>query len=110
MSLIQGIQVIPADIEAVLITHPAVAEAAVIGVRDELCGERPRAFVVRSKLLMADQDDDEVIESIDEHVQDLLHETHWLHERIEFVKEIPKSQNGKILRRVLRQMVADTRS
>ncbi len=39
-------QVAPAELEALLLTHPAVAEAAVIGVPDERAGELPRAYVV----------------------------------------------------------------
>lgn len=101
----KGMQVVPADIEIVLISHPAVVEAAVIGVPDELAGERPQAFVARSKTVMCDVDEEELLESIDEHVQSKLHETHWLHERIVFLPEIPKSQNGKILKRELRTLV-----
>ena len=43
---VRGFQVAPAELEAVLVTHPAVADAAVIGVPDERDGERPKAFVV----------------------------------------------------------------
>jgi acyl-coenzyme A synthetase/AMP-(fatty) acid ligase len=98
-------QVAPAEIENVLLAHPAVAEAAVIGVADELAGERPQAFIVRSVAGMADRDEEDLREHIDEHVQDKLHETHWLHERIVFLREIPKNQNGKVLKKELRAMV-----
>lgn len=98
-------QVVPGDIEAQLVVHPAVVEAAVIGVPDELAGERPQAFVVRSSSVMAEFDEEELRESIDEHVQSQLHETHWLHERIVFLPEIPKSQNGKVLKKDLRTRV-----
>ncbi len=43
----KGFQVAPAELEALLLTHPAVADAAVIGVPDEEAGELPKAFVVR---------------------------------------------------------------
>ena len=43
---VRGYQVAPAELEAVLVTHSAVADAAVIGVPDERDGERPKAFVV----------------------------------------------------------------
>ena len=42
----KGFQVAPAELEALLITHPAVADVAVIGVPDEEAGELPKAFVV----------------------------------------------------------------
>jgi acyl-coenzyme A synthetase/AMP-(fatty) acid ligase len=93
-------QVIPGDIESILMKHPAVVEAAVIGIPDEVAGERPLAFVVRSAF-----SDEELRDSIDDLVENSLHETHWLNGRIEFVPEIPKSQNGKVLKKVLRAMV-----
>ena len=43
---VSGFQVAPAEIEALLVTHPGVADAAVVGVADERCGEVPKAFVV----------------------------------------------------------------
>ena len=43
---VSGFQVAPAELEALLLTHPAVADAAVVGVADEACGEVPKAFVV----------------------------------------------------------------
>ena len=42
----KGYQVAPAELEALLLTHPAIADAAVIGVPDEEAGEVPKAFVV----------------------------------------------------------------
>ena len=43
---VKGFQVPPAELEALLLTHPAVADVAVIGIPDEEAGERPKAFVV----------------------------------------------------------------
>ena len=93
-------QVLPADIESVLIKHPAIAEAAVVGVSDALAGERPMAFVVRSDLggLL----DDDLQDSIEALVESTLDETHWLNGRTRFVLTIPKSQSGKVLKRELK--------
>ncbi|OAA52298.1 AMP-dependent synthetase/ligase [Beauveria brongniartii RCEF 3172] len=106
MIKVKGMQVIPADVETVLMTHSAVADVAVIGVPDELAGERAMAFVVRSASVMTDLSADDLQESINDHVESKLHETHWLGDRIELVSEIPKSQSGKILKKLLRAQVA----
>ncbi|KGQ06861.1 putative 4-coumarate--CoA ligase 2 [Beauveria bassiana D1-5] len=106
MIKVKGMQVVPADVETVLMTHPAVADVAVIGVPDELAGERAMAFVVRSASIMTDLSADDLQESINDHVESKLHETHWLGDRIELVAEIPKSQSGKILKKLLRAQVA----
>lgn len=98
-------QVVPADIEAHLILHPGIVDAAVIGVLNEVSGERAQAFVVRSPSVMTDLHEEDMKESINEHVQNDLDETHWLHDRIIFLKEIPKSQSGKILKKDLKAMV-----
>jgi acyl-CoA synthetase (AMP-forming)/AMP-acid ligase II len=89
----KGFQVPPAELEAILITHPAVADCAVIGVPDDEAGELPKGFIV-----VADEaDDDEIMAYVAERVspQKKLR----LLERIE---EIPKSASGKILRRQLK--------
>ncbi|KAK4105140.1 acetyl-CoA synthetase-like protein [Parathielavia hyrcaniae] len=103
MIKVKGSQVVPGDIETALRAHPAVDDVAVIGVPDETAGERPMAFVVRSKLGMADADAEDLVDCLDEYVQDRMDETHWLHDRIQFVEALPKSANGKVLRRVLRE-------
>ena len=85
-------QVAPAELEALLLTHDAVADAAVIPSPDEEAGEVPKAFVVRSGEL-AEQD---LIAWVAERVA-----PHKKVRRLEFVAEIPKSASGKILRRLL---------
>ncbi|KAL6863368.1 putative NRPS-like protein biosynthetic cluster [Amphichorda felina] len=104
MIKVKGIQVVPIDIESVLREHPGVAEAAVIGIPDELAGERCCAFVVRSKTAMSEMEEDDLRDSIDDHVEEKLHETHWLSGRIHFLAEIPKSKNGKVLKKELRAL------
>jgi acyl-coenzyme A synthetase/AMP-(fatty) acid ligase len=89
----KGYQVAPAELEAVLLTHPDVLDVAVVGVPHPEGGEAPKAFVVAARevgagALMA-----------------------WVAERVapykkvrevEFIHEIPKSPTGKILRRLLK--------
>ena len=89
----KGFQVPPAELEAILITHPAIADCAVIGVPDEEAGELPKAFVVVS----GEVSDEEIMGYVAEKVspQKKLR----LLERIE---AIPKSASGKILRRQLK--------
>jgi acyl-CoA synthetase (AMP-forming)/AMP-acid ligase II len=88
----KGFQVPPAELEALLLTHPAVADAAVIGVPDEECGEIPKAFVVAGD----DVTDDEIMEFVAEKVSPQKRVR-----LVERIDEIPKSPSGKILRRVL---------
>ncbi len=96
----KGFQVPPAELEALLISHPEVADVAVIGVLDDEAGELPKAFVVRRAGSMLSADD--VKSFVASHV------TNYKHVRIvEFVDSIPKSASGKILRRLLRDGAPD---
>jgi acyl-CoA synthetase (AMP-forming)/AMP-acid ligase II len=88
----KGLQIAPAELEALLLSHPAVADAAVVPMPDEEAGEVPKAFVVKRG---------EVSES------ELMT---WVADRVapykklravEMLDLIPKSPSGKILRRVL---------
>jgi len=88
-----GRQVAPAELEAVLLTHPAIADAAVVGSPDEQHGEVPKAFVVLKSLVR----DDEIIKYVADRVA-----PYKRIRRLELVSEIPKSPAGKILHRVLR--------
>jgi acyl-CoA synthetase (AMP-forming)/AMP-acid ligase II len=89
----KGFQVAPAELEALLQTHPAVVDVAVIGVPDEEAGELPKAFVVAG----AEVTDEELLDYVAQRVS-----PHKRVRVIERVQEIPKSPSGKILRRVLR--------
>jgi len=89
----KGFQVAPAELEALLLTHPKVADVAVIGVADEEGGEAPKAFVVSKEPVSAE----EIMEFVAARVA-----PHKKVRRVEFVEQIPKSATGKILRRVLR--------
>jgi acyl-CoA synthetase (AMP-forming)/AMP-acid ligase II len=90
----KGFQVAPAELEAVLVTHPCVADAAVIPSPDEEAGEVPKAFVV----LRAEASAEELMEFVAERVA-----PYKKIRFVEFVEQIPKSPAGKILRRVLKE-------
>lgn len=90
----KGYQVAPAELEGLLLTHPAVADAAVIPSPDEEAGEVPKAFIVLKP----------GVEASEEEIMN------WTAERVspqkkirlvQFVDEVPKSLSGKILRRIL---------
>ncbi|KIA75543.1 hypothetical protein HK57_00682 [Aspergillus ustus] len=104
MIKVKGEQVVPRDIESVLLSHPAIVDAAVIGVPDELAGERAKAYIVRSATEMADMDEEDLADHVDDYVQGKLHESHWLHDRIEFLVKLPKSESGKVLKKDLRAL------
>ena len=91
----KGFQVPPAELEALLIAHPQVADVAVIGVPDDEAGELPKAFVVPAP--GAELTEEEIKAHVAEHVA-----SYKQVRLIEFVDSIPKSPSGKILRRMLR--------
>ncbi len=89
-----GFQVPPAELEGILLEHPAVADAAVIGKEDLEHGEIPKAFVVLKAGCAAT--DRELMDYVGEQVA-----TFKRVREIEFVDAIPKNPSGKLLRRVL---------
>jgi acyl-CoA synthetase (AMP-forming)/AMP-acid ligase II len=90
----KGLQVAPAELEALLLTHPSVEDAAVIPSPDEEAGEVPKAFVVvKDGHGMTEA---EVLSFVAAHVA-----PYKKVRRVEFVAQIPKSPSGKILRRLL---------
>ncbi|MGG2465772.1 4-coumarate--CoA ligase family protein [Streptomyces sp. RGM 3693] len=91
----KGYQVAPADLEALLLAHEAIADAAVIGVTDEDGNEVPKAFVVRQQ--GAELTPDEVIAYVAERVA-----PYKKVRRVEFLDSVPRATTGKILRRELR--------
>ncbi|MDQ8704640.1 4-coumarate--CoA ligase family protein [Streptomyces sp. LHD-70] len=94
----KGFQVAPAELEALLLTHPAVADAAVIGVYDEDGTEIPKAFVVRQEGAGAARLD---AEEISAYVAERVAPYKKIR-RVEFVDGVPRALSGKILRRELR--------
>ncbi|MHC1561984.1 AMP-binding protein [Actinomycetospora sp. C-140] len=91
----KGYQVPPAELEALLLTNEGIADAAVIGVKDDEGEEVPKAFVVRQQ--GADLSGDDVMSFVAERIA-----PHKKVRVVEFIDEIPKSASGKILRKDLR--------
>ncbi|MCU4654624.1 AMP-binding protein [Roseibacterium sp. SDUM158016] len=95
----KGFQVAPAEVEAALIAHPGIVDAAVIGRPDEEAGEVPVAFVVRAP------GSEVTAEDLHAHCEGCL--AHYKHPgEYRFVDSVPKSASGKILRRYLRDQLA----
>ncbi|CAK9304669.1 unnamed protein product [Gordionus sp. m RMFG-2023] len=96
----KGFQVAPAEIESILIAHPDIIDAAVIGMPDENVGELPTAFIVAKKVVTA--------KMINELINGKLSAHKWLRGGIHFIDQIPKSASGKVLRRELKAIAQNT--
>ncbi|CAJ0581709.1 unnamed protein product, partial [Mesorhabditis spiculigera] len=92
---VKGLQVPPAELEDLLLSHPRVRDAAVIGIPDSRTGEAPKAFIVAA-------DDKLKAQDIVNFVKQKVSSYKQLTGGVEFVDEIPKAPSGKILRRLLR--------
>ncbi len=97
-----GENVYPAEIESVLMTHPDIVEAAVIGARSEKWGESPFAIVVRKRESLSEAD-------VLNYCQGKL-AGYKLPRMATFVDEIPRNPSGKILKRVLREQFPNAAS
>ncbi len=91
-----GYSVFPAEVENLLYRHPAVAEAAVIGVPDPYRGESPKAFIVLKPEYREIIKEEEIIEWSKENMA-----AYKRPRIVEFREELPKSGAGKILKRIL---------
>ena len=94
MIIVSGFKVFPGEVEEVLFTHPAVVEAAVIGVPHEYRGEAVKAFVVTRREVSAE----DVIEYCKERLA-----KYKVPSQVEFIEALPKTGVGKVLRRELRK-------
>jgi long-chain acyl-CoA synthetase len=97
MVLVSGFNVYPNEVEEILVKHPGVLEAAVIGLPDQGTGEVVAAYVVRK---------DEAL-TVDE-LRDFCRENltaYKVPKRIEFRETLPKTNVGKVLRRALKEEV-----
>ncbi|KAG4188259.1 hypothetical protein ERO13_A08G152400v2 [Gossypium hirsutum] len=95
----KGYQIAPADLEAVLISHPEILDAAVTSAADEVCGEIPVAFVVRRHGCTLTKG--AVIDFVANQVA-----PYKKVRRVVFTESIPKSAAGKILRKELKSFIS----
>jgi 4-coumarate--CoA ligase len=113
MIKVNAIGVAPAELEDLLLGHPAVEDVAVLAIPDDYTGERPKAYAVlnpdvKSSLsslskLSRREHLDSIGHQLLSYVKENRVRTKWIVE-VEFIDQIPKSSSGKILRRVLRNM------
>lgn len=97
--LCAGYRVGPFEVESALLKHPAVAEAAVVGVPDELRGETIKAFVV---LTPGNVQSDELADELKNFVKKQL-AAHVYPREIAFIEQLPKTPSGKVQRFILRK-------
>ena len=95
---VSGHRIGSAEVESALVSHSAVAEAAVIGKPDELRGEVIKAFVT---LRMGQEGSDEIIAALKLHVREQLGPI-AVPAELEFMPTLPKTRSGKIMRRLLK--------
>jgi len=92
----KGFQVAPAELEAVLLSHPQIADAAVVGSPDEDAGEVPKAFLVVKPGADPERDAQDALAYVAERVAPYTRVR-----RHEIVEAIPHTPSGKIVRREL---------
>ncbi|KAJ6713903.1 4-COUMARATE--COA LIGASE 2-LIKE [Salix viminalis] len=95
----KGFQVAPAELEALLLAHPEISDAAVVGMKDEDAGEVPVAFAVKSEKSQVTEDE----------IKQYISKQVIFYKRIKrvfFIEAIPKAPSGKILRKNLREKLA----
>lgn len=111
-----GERVGPFEVESVLVEHPAVIEAGVIGKPDQLRGEIIKAFVVLKPEFIEKIKDASFVENLKSEMMQLVKKHLAGHEyprEIEFIDKLPKTRSGKIMRRILKakelgQPIGDT--
>lgn len=97
---VKGNGVAPAELEDLLLGHPAVQDVAVIGVTDKYSGEAPKAFVVLAAGVEPTADTKTTLQN---YVKENKTRYKWLRGGLDFLDAIPRSAAGKILRKRLRE-------
>ena len=101
---VSGHRLSTTEIESALVSHPKVAEAAVVGAADETTGQAVCAFVIlRDEVIGDDDDNKDIVEELRKHV---AHEIGAIAKprQIMVVPELPKTRSGKIMRRLLKDV------
>ncbi|CAN1344843.1 4-coumarate--CoA ligase 2 [Linum perenne] len=103
----KGFQVAPAELEALLLAHPEIDDAAVVGIKDEQAGETPVAFVVKSA--SSELTEDGIKQYISKQNLEMSLQVVFYKRisRVFFREAIPKAPSGKILRKNLRAELAN---
>ena len=106
---VSGHRLSTTEIESALVSHPKVAEAAVVGATDDTTGQAVCAFVILRESALQDGEEapDSLIEELRKHVQKEIGAI-AKPRQIMIVQELPKTRSGKIMRRLLRD-VAENR-
>jgi long-chain acyl-CoA synthetase len=113
MVLVSGFNVYPNEIEEALVSHPAVKECGVIGIQDEKTGEAVVAYIVRKPANAPGADastqlpDEDLKVTLREHCKTQL-TNYKIPKHFRFIAELPKSNVGKVLRKELRNINANT--
>jgi acetyl-CoA synthetase len=101
--LVSGHNISTTEVESALVSHPAVAEAAVVGAKDETTGQRIVAFVILRSGQVEDADLDAALKAhVSKEIGPIAKP-----KQIQIVAELPKTRSGKIMRRLLKDVAED---
>lgn len=93
----KGYQVSPSELEGLLLAHPEIRDAGIIGVPDEIAGELPFAFIVK------EEGSNITEQEVKNFVQKNASNPKWLRGGVKFIDVIPRNITGKILRREMKE-------
>ena len=101
--LVSGHNISTTEVESALVSHPAVAEAAVVGATDETTGQAVSAFVI---LRAGNEPSEALVKELRDHVGQAIGPI-AKPKSILFTEDLPKTRSGKIMRRLLRNVAED---